>query len=158
MNAKITIHDIAQEMRVSIATVSRALNDKPGVSKQLKKNIRSYANHHGYVPNHNAVSMRCGKPSTAILIIRSNSVVASETLPPDAFRVISELGLEPHVVHIPYGEDLISELQRAEETYNPAIFISFGPCQVDDNSQFDVIKAPILFILSDDARRDTRKL
>ena len=36
-NKKITIYDIAQELRISIATVSRALNGKEDISEKTRE-------------------------------------------------------------------------------------------------------------------------
>lgn len=152
MSSTVTIHDIAKGMRVSTATVSRALNDKPGVGKKLKEEIRRYAEHHGYVPNRSAISMRAGKSSTALFVVRSASAVTVGSLPMHAIEAITSLGLETHMIRIPYGEDFVKGLQRAEDTYNPSVFFFFfGPCEVTDPTQFDAVSTPILFILSDDA-------
>ncbi|MFH1368381.1 MAG: LacI family DNA-binding transcriptional regulator [Elusimicrobiota bacterium] len=45
---KITVHSIAKEMGVSVATVSRALNDMPRVDKRLQLKIKNFAENIGY--------------------------------------------------------------------------------------------------------------
>jgi DNA-binding LacI/PurR family transcriptional regulator len=149
--SNITIQEIAQALKVSTATVSRALNDKPGVGKGLKSKVVRYAKDRGYVPNRNAVSIRVGNSSIALFIIRTQGIAGTSILSADAFEMTNRLGLEPHVVRIPYGEDFTEGLHRAEIAYNPAIFIFYGPCEIADSSQLEALKAPILFILSDDA-------
>jgi len=47
----VTIKDIAKAAGVTHATVSRALNNEPGVSESLKLKIRSLAEQMNYVPN-----------------------------------------------------------------------------------------------------------
>ncbi|MGO1260355.1 MAG: LacI family DNA-binding transcriptional regulator [Bifidobacterium mongoliense] len=54
----LTIRDIALQCHVSTATVSRALNGKPGVSPSLRTTIQDCARASGYAPNPNARSMR----------------------------------------------------------------------------------------------------
>lgn len=49
---KITIKDIARELRVSVTTVSNALNDKPGVGKSARKKILKMAKEMGYQPDY----------------------------------------------------------------------------------------------------------
>lgn len=46
--------DLARELGVSTATVSRALNGSPAVRPELATRIRAHAAHRGYVPNRHA--------------------------------------------------------------------------------------------------------
>lgn len=48
MRKKVTIKDIAQEMNVSVATVSRALNGEKGVNSDLRKKVIKKAQNMGY--------------------------------------------------------------------------------------------------------------
>ena len=47
----ITMKDIARNLGVSIATVSRALKDSPRISAQQKERIQTYAREHNFYPN-----------------------------------------------------------------------------------------------------------
>lgn len=53
MNEKIpiTMKDIARDLGVSIATVSRALKDSPRISAAQKERIQTYAREHNFYPN-----------------------------------------------------------------------------------------------------------
>lgn len=48
----ITIYDLAKSLKLSIATVSRALKDDPVVNKKTKKRIIELAESLGYRTNH----------------------------------------------------------------------------------------------------------
>lgn len=61
--AKATIKTIADEAGVSIATVSKALNDMPDISKAMKTRIREIAQRQGYVLNTAARQLAKGQPS-----------------------------------------------------------------------------------------------
>lgn len=54
----VTIKDISKKSGVSIATVSKALNDYPDISDKTKKYIIRTANEMGYVPNSSARSLK----------------------------------------------------------------------------------------------------
>ena len=54
----LTMKDIATEMGVSVATVSRALKDSPRISKELRNRIQQYAREHNFTPNVLAESLR----------------------------------------------------------------------------------------------------
>ena len=60
MNKHITLRDIAERMGVSSVTVSKALNDKEGVSDELKERIKQLADEMGYRINKVAKSMKEG--------------------------------------------------------------------------------------------------
>lgn len=57
-NTPITMKDIARELKVSAATVSRALKDSPRISAKRRDEIRRYAEEHNFSPNIIAESLR----------------------------------------------------------------------------------------------------
>ena len=59
--ASITMKDIARELGISVATVSRALQDSPRISAQQRERIQSYAREHNFIPNILAESLRRSK-------------------------------------------------------------------------------------------------
>ena len=65
----VTIYEIAKELNISPATVSRALNNKPNVSKSTKKAVISIAEKLHYVPNSLASSLRNGRGKTIGIIV-----------------------------------------------------------------------------------------
>jgi len=54
----ITMKDIARELGVSVATVSRALKDSPRISSDQRARIQAYAREHHFIPNVLAESLR----------------------------------------------------------------------------------------------------
>lgn len=69
MKKRITLKQIANEFDVSIATVSRALNDSYEISVQTKEKIQRYAREHHYKPNNVARSLINKKTRTIGVII-----------------------------------------------------------------------------------------
>ena len=53
-----TIYDLARELNISVATVSRALKDDAVVNKKTKKRIFDLAEQMGYRSNHFARNLR----------------------------------------------------------------------------------------------------
>ena len=47
----VTIYDIAREAGVSASTVSRVINDKPGVAKEKRERVQALLSKYQYVPN-----------------------------------------------------------------------------------------------------------
>ncbi len=57
----ITMKDIAQNLGVSVATVSRALKDSSRISVEKREEIKKYAREHNFFPNMIAESLRKSK-------------------------------------------------------------------------------------------------
>lgn len=59
---------IAQELELSLTTVSRALNDYPEVSSKTKKRVREVASRIGYIPNPIARGLALGKANAVGIV------------------------------------------------------------------------------------------
>ena len=57
-NGPLTMKDIARELGISVAAVSRALNDSPRISPERRQQIQQYAREHNFTPNVLAESLR----------------------------------------------------------------------------------------------------
>lgn len=77
--ASVTIKDIANKLRLSYSTVSRALADHPKISDETRARVRDLATSMGYVPNGAARTMRNMRSPVVGLIIPDilNSFYAS---------------------------------------------------------------------------------
>ncbi len=75
-NRQMTMKDIAREMGVSVATVSRALSDSPSISRERRRAIQQFAREHNYFPNVIAEQLRHSRrnPSRAIGVIMPEMV------------------------------------------------------------------------------------
>lgn len=68
-NTPITMKDIARELNVSVATVSRALKGNPRISENTRNKITAYAREHNFSPNLMAESLRNNKTIKIIGVI-----------------------------------------------------------------------------------------
>ena len=68
-NKNITIKEIAKKLNVSISTVSRALNDHPGIGKKNRERIKQFAQEHNYQKNLTALYFKTGKSFTIGVIV-----------------------------------------------------------------------------------------
>lgn len=69
MNKRITLSDIAKELNMAPATVSRALSDHPEISVNTKKRVKEVAERLDYNPDKIASSLRSGKTRVIGVII-----------------------------------------------------------------------------------------
>ena len=83
----VTIYDVAKEANVSIATVSKALNDSSTISERTKEHIREIADRLGYRPNARAQSFARQASGTVLFIADFYRNIAFEN--PHMFEIIS---------------------------------------------------------------------
>ncbi len=88
---KYTLRDIAKRANVSPATVSNALNGRPGVSKSVQETIIALAHEMGYQPSRE--SNRASR-HVRLIIFRSHGMVVMDT--PFFSELIESIQLECH--------------------------------------------------------------
>jgi len=96
MSEKTTIYDIAKELNITAATVSRALNNNPKISQSTRKLVLETANKMNYKQNRLALALRSGKSNNVgVIVPRINtnffaSVIRGieEALHPEGYQVI----------------------------------------------------------------------
>jgi LacI family transcriptional regulator len=69
MAQKITLKKIAQDLKVSISTVSKALRDSHEISQETRDKIKVYAKKYNYKPNNIALSLKNQKTKKIGIII-----------------------------------------------------------------------------------------
>ena len=74
MSQPATILDIARELNIAVATVSRALNDHPAVKDTTRKAVQQMAKKLNYHPNKIATSLRLGRSKIVGVIIPSAEI------------------------------------------------------------------------------------
>ena len=63
------IKDVAREVEMSTATVSRALRNLPGVSDETRARVRETARRLGYVPSPSAAGLATGQTRTVAVVV-----------------------------------------------------------------------------------------
>ncbi|PSL07514.1 LacI family DNA-binding transcriptional regulator [Cecembia rubra] len=66
---KLTLLDIANELNISVSTVSRALKSHPDIAEETIRMVKEFAEKHNYVPNALAVNFRKNKTYNIGLIV-----------------------------------------------------------------------------------------
>ena len=68
--ATLTIKDIAKICNVGISTVSRAINNDPGINKDTRERILKVIEEYHYVPNNSARHLKMNESNTIALLIK----------------------------------------------------------------------------------------
>ncbi|MFT9008348.1 MAG: LacI family DNA-binding transcriptional regulator [Bifidobacterium sp.] len=148
------IQDIAKICHVSTATVSRALNHKPGVSNSLRSEIIATAKKYGYLPDNHARAMRMGSSTNVCLVVRTGQDVAHLLTMQDFEMFQQTLGMRLSTIYVPYDSDVIGAMVSEENRTSVSLFIIIGWTLVSDSRRFAQVRQPILFVSSDDAPAD----
>lgn len=78
---EVTIYDLAEQLNISPATVSRALNNHPAISNKTKKKISDLASQLGYRANTFASNLRRQRTNTiGVIVQRLNSYFLANAL------------------------------------------------------------------------------
>ncbi len=108
MKKRTTIRDVANKLKVTISTVSRALDDHPTISEKTKILVRKTAKELNYSPNKVAASLRSGKGnSIGVIVPKINSNFMSSCIS----------GIES--IAYPAGYNLI--ICQSNETYKKEV-------------------------------------
>lgn len=83
---KTTIRDIAKALNITASTVSRALNNHPGISDATRKAVQATAKKLHYRPNHIAAALRSGRSNIIGVLVPS----ADKSIFPSVIRGIEE--------------------------------------------------------------------
>src|SRR6478609_7328075 len=68
------IKDIAEQLGVSVATVSRALNDKPGVADDLRRRVIEMARELDFTPNMAARSLNGARTGAVAFVVHQHGI------------------------------------------------------------------------------------
>ncbi|MBW8685335.1 LacI family DNA-binding transcriptional regulator [Chitinophaga rhizophila] len=143
-----TIVDIAEELKLSISTVSRALNNHPNISAKTKEKVKKMANKLGYRPNAMAAGLRNSRSRTIGLVVPRISMFFPATISTVIQNKLHEHGY--HVLICQSNDSLEQEIALAETLYSTridALAVS-STLYTTDFSHFDIFKdnnIPLVF-------------
>lgn len=109
------IRQLANELQLSIGTVSRALNDRPDVNPDTRARVKAAAARAGYVPNQSGRSLRSGRTGMVAAVIPTRAPSADSgllTVLEGARRTLRGHALDLIVLFRGPEEDPLESLQR----------------------------------------------
>lgn len=144
----ITMYDLARELNVSVATVSRALKDDPAVHKKTRKKIVELANELGYQTNLFARNLRTKETKTiGFMIHELNSNFINAVLS-GVERVTAQEGYDLIIAHS--SERYDKELANARNLFHKRVdgliaSLAFETKNLDHFKQFSDRGIPVIF-------------
>ncbi|AHF14259.1 LacI family DNA-binding transcriptional regulator [Niabella soli] len=155
---EVTIYDLASELNISVATVSRALKDDPVVSKKTKKKIFDLAEKMGYRTNVFARNLRKGETRTiGFMVHELNSNFITSVLS-GVEKVATEAGYDIIIAHS--SESYIKEAANARNLFDKRVDGLLASLSFDtkDTKHFDpfITKGvPVIFFDRVEKIKDT---
>ncbi len=145
---EVTIYDIAQELSISSATVSRSLQDHPAVNKITKKKVMKKAREMGYRHNMFASSLRLQRTHTiGFLVHELNSTFITSVLA-GIEKITTRAGYDLLIAHS--SESLEKEIANAHNFFNKRVdgliaSLSFETENLDHFQPFNEKGIPLIF-------------
>ena len=110
------IRQLANELQLSIGTVSRALNDRPDVNPETRARVKAAAARAGYVPNQSGRSLRSGRTGMVAAVIPTRARPSADsgllTVLEGARRTLRSQAIDLIVLFRGPEEDPLESLQR----------------------------------------------
>jgi len=150
MKSKINMQAIADHHNVSVVTVSKALNDKDGVSDELREKIKETAEKLGYRPNHAARSLKTQRNYNIGIMIANRFVHTQETyyfnVASEIIKKLSELGYSGLMeILMPEDEDA-GHLPRMFLEQKVDGMIILGQMKNTYLTQLETIDIPLIYL------------
>ncbi|UKB82010.1 LacI family transcriptional regulator [Chryseobacterium sp. MEBOG06] len=150
MNKKsATIYDISKKLNVSVATVSRALNDHPRISQATKELVRQTAKEMNYKQNNLAKALKSGETKNVGIIVPYINTNFFSSVIRGIEEELSPLGY--HVIICQSHEDANIEKRQLNTLLNAqvdGIFMSVSKTTTDTThiqNILDTSNTPIIF-------------
>ncbi|MEE6188219.1 Catabolite control protein A [Mycovorax composti] len=144
----VTIYDLANELNISVATVSRALKNDPVVSKKTRKKIFELAEKRGYRTNPFARNLRSGETKTiAFMVHELNSTFINSVLS-GVEKIVTEAGYDLIIAHS--SESFAKEAANAKNLFDKRVdgviaSLSFDTKNLDHFKPFFDRNVPVVF-------------
>lgn len=145
---EITIYDIATRLNISPATVSRGLQDHPGISKKTKKRIFDMVEEMGYRSNHFARNLRNQQTKTiGVLVHELNSNFITSVLA-GIEKITTEAGYDIIIAHS--SESYDKEAANAKNLFHKRVdgliaSLSFDTKDLAHFKPFSDKNIPVIF-------------
>lgn len=145
---EVTIYDLAKELNISVATVSRALKDDPVVSKKTRKKIFELADKMGYRTNLFARNLRTKETKTIGFMIHELNSNFSTSVLSGVEKVTTEAGYDLIIAHS--SESYDKEVANTRNLFNKRVdgliaSLSFDTKNYDHFKLFSEKNVPVVF-------------
>ncbi|NLF48484.1 MAG: LacI family transcriptional regulator [Acholeplasmataceae bacterium] len=141
--------DIAKELGISTVSVSKALNDKEGVSDDLRDKVKNLASRKGYRINTSARSLKMDKQFNVGIMIAEKYILDKEayyfTVSGEIIRNLDQLGYSGIMEIVTYDNENRGILPRFYNENKVDGIIVLGQMKRDYLRAIEKVSVPIIF-------------
>ena len=123
---EVSIKKLAEECGVAVSTVSRAMNNRPGISPSTREKILAKARELGYVPNASARSLKIADSQTIAVIIQGHTSELLIEILSDLQGYLAKSGYDAFLQHVPDAHANVTTVQQIVRERKPAGVIFLG--------------------------------
>ncbi len=137
-----TIKDIASACEVSVSTVSRAINDAPGISVSTREKVLATIEEMGYIPDSNARNLKITKNKTIAVLIKG---ITNPFFTPMIKVLEEEISKTGYSFALTKVEENLSEIEVAQnvaKTIKPEGIIFLGGHYINDLKKLKALGIP----------------
>lgn len=144
----ITIYDIAKQLNLSAATVSRALKDHPAINKHTKKKVADLASRLGYRTNNFASNLRKQRTNTIGVIMHELKSQFMTSVLAGIEKVTTEANYDIIIAHS--SESAIKEAANAQNLFHKRVdgviaSLAFDTDNLEHFEPFEKKGIPVIF-------------
>lgn len=158
--AQLTIKDIAKICNVGVSTVSRAINNEPGISIKTKERIMQVVREFNYVPNNSARNLKMVESNTIALIITGIDNTFFQSMFGQFEIELRQRGYDFLLHAVSWNQDVVTvatelmkekrlkgmillggQMERPEERLD-ALGIPYVLCTVAHNADYPMLNCP----------------
>lgn len=141
--------DLAKELGISKVSVSKALNDKEGVSEELRGKIKKLAVEKGYRLNNSARSLKTDKQFNVGILISEKFILDKEayyfTVCGEMIRKLNEMGYSGIMEIVTYQNEADCVLPRVYKENKVDGLIVLGQLSVPYLQNIERVSVPFVF-------------
>ena len=141
-----TIKDIAKESGYALGTVSRVLNNQPGVSEEARKKVMEIVEKYHFRLNNNAKLLKQQCNNGIAIIVKGTKNMLFAGLVETLQRLIKENGYACLIYYIGEGEHEVEQALQVCRDRQPVGILFLGSNKENFRERFDLVDVPCVMV------------
>lgn len=141
-----TIKDIAKESGYALGTVSRVLNNQPGVSEEARRRVMEVVEKYHFILNNNAKLLKQQYNNGVALIVKGTKNMLFATLVETLQKLIKEKGYASLIYYIGEDEHEVEQALQVCRDRQPMGILFLGSNMENFREKFALVDVPCVLV------------